>query len=357
MKRCFIFREGNSQKFWNIEPDGTEFTVTYGKLGTSGQTSSKSFDSEEKCEKEVGKLIAEKTKKGYVESSEEGVKSAKNEGKKYQVKDDCDGDPEELAERILKDKRLPEIKHITIGAWGESFDQDASAIVNMMVENKEKFQHVEYLFFGDMDYEECEISWIQQGDYAALLKALPNLKTFVAKGSQGLSFGDGLVHEGLEEIEVICGGLPKNIVTELKAAKLPNLKKLVLYLGVDEYGLDCTLEDLSGLAQKSLFPKLKELGFVNSAAQNEVVKIILESDILPQLEILDLCCGSLTDVGGQMLLDAQDKLAHLKKLDAHYHFLSADMQKSLRALPFDVDLSDAQEVDDDDDYVFPMYTE
>ena len=78
MKRCFIFQEGNSQKFWNIEQDGTGFTVTYGKLGTAGQNSVKSFDSEEKCEKEANKLIAEKLKKGYVESSEEGVLSAKN---------------------------------------------------------------------------------------------------------------------------------------------------------------------------------------------------------------------------------------------------------------------------------------
>jgi predicted DNA-binding WGR domain protein len=69
MKR-FVFQEGGSQKFWNIEVKGTGFTVVYGRLGTAGQSSVKSFDSEEQCQKEANKLIAEKTKKGYKELDE-----------------------------------------------------------------------------------------------------------------------------------------------------------------------------------------------------------------------------------------------------------------------------------------------
>jgi predicted DNA-binding WGR domain protein len=67
MKRTFVFQDEKSQKFWNIEVKGTDFTVTYGKLGTTGQSSSKSFETKEKCQKEANKLIAEKTKKGYKE--------------------------------------------------------------------------------------------------------------------------------------------------------------------------------------------------------------------------------------------------------------------------------------------------
>ena len=70
MKRTFVFQEGNSQKFWNIEANGAAFTVTYGRLGTAGQSSSKSFETEEKCQKEANKLITEKTKKGYKELAE-----------------------------------------------------------------------------------------------------------------------------------------------------------------------------------------------------------------------------------------------------------------------------------------------
>ena len=356
MKRCFIFQDGNSQKFWNIDINGSGFVVTFGKLGTAGQTSEKSFDSEEKCKKEADKLIAEKTKKGYTESSEEGVKSAKNEGKKYYFEDDTEGDTNELAEKILNDKRLGELKHITIGAWGETFENSPQVIVDMMVKNKEKFSHIESLFFGDMEYEECEISWINQCNYEELFKALPNLKILKIKGSEGLSLGKNINHSSLEELQIICGGLPKNILEELKAARLPNLKKLILYMGVEEYGLGCTIGDLADLAKKALFPKIKELGFVNSAEQDGIVEMLLKSDILPQLEVLDLSCGCLSDKGGQMLLDAKDKLSGLKKLNADYHFMSKEMVKKLKGLPFTVSASNAQEAEDEDD-MYPMFTE
>jgi predicted DNA-binding WGR domain protein len=62
----YEYIEGNSSKFWEIELEGTSFTTTYGRIGTSGQTSLKEYDSEEKAKKESDKLIAEKVKKGYV---------------------------------------------------------------------------------------------------------------------------------------------------------------------------------------------------------------------------------------------------------------------------------------------------
>ena len=73
MKRTFVFQEGNSQKFWSIEVKGTDFTVTYGRLGTAGQSQTKSFETKEKCQKESDKLIAEKTKKGYKELGSKAV--------------------------------------------------------------------------------------------------------------------------------------------------------------------------------------------------------------------------------------------------------------------------------------------
>jgi predicted DNA-binding WGR domain protein len=61
----YEFSEGSSNKFWEIELDGTSFTTTYGRIGTEGQTSLKEFDSEEAAAREYEKLVAEKVKKGY----------------------------------------------------------------------------------------------------------------------------------------------------------------------------------------------------------------------------------------------------------------------------------------------------
>jgi predicted DNA-binding WGR domain protein len=70
MKRTFEFNDDKSNKFWSIEPNEKEFTVIFGKTGTSGQSQTKTFRNEELCQKEVRKLIAEKQKKGYVETAE-----------------------------------------------------------------------------------------------------------------------------------------------------------------------------------------------------------------------------------------------------------------------------------------------
>ncbi|AKJ04056.1 putative DNA-binding WGR domain protein [Archangium gephyra] len=65
--RRFEFVEGASKKFWEIELQGTEFTVRWGRIGTNGQTQQKSFANTAKAQAEHDKLIAEKQKKGYSE--------------------------------------------------------------------------------------------------------------------------------------------------------------------------------------------------------------------------------------------------------------------------------------------------
>ena len=60
-------KSGNAAKFWEVSQSGADVTVSYGRIGTAGQTKVKTLASEEAATKEVEKLIGEKTKKGYVE--------------------------------------------------------------------------------------------------------------------------------------------------------------------------------------------------------------------------------------------------------------------------------------------------
>ncbi|MGQ2869839.1 WGR domain-containing protein [Leptospira santarosai] len=91
MKQELTYQDGSSNKFWNIEVSGNSFTVTYGKIGTSGQTQTKTFDNEDKCLKEAQKLLSEKLKKGYqgtgeVVASTSSPKSAKNKTETSEIK-------------------------------------------------------------------------------------------------------------------------------------------------------------------------------------------------------------------------------------------------------------------------------
>ena len=70
MKRHFINQEGDANKFWNIKTEGSVQIVTFGKVGTKGRETVKTFTSAYECEKESKKLMAQKIKKGYIEIKE-----------------------------------------------------------------------------------------------------------------------------------------------------------------------------------------------------------------------------------------------------------------------------------------------
>ncbi len=66
--RRFEFSDGSSNKFWQISRQGAELRVTFGKIGTAGQTQLKELGTEAAAIAEHDKLIKEKTKKGYAET-------------------------------------------------------------------------------------------------------------------------------------------------------------------------------------------------------------------------------------------------------------------------------------------------
>lgn len=67
--RTFVFSDGKSNKFWNIDLSGDTFTVTFGKVGVKGQTQTKGFAGANEARAAHDKLVNEKLKKGYVETT------------------------------------------------------------------------------------------------------------------------------------------------------------------------------------------------------------------------------------------------------------------------------------------------
>ena len=61
----FELIEGKSAKFWEITSAGTSVTVRYGRIGTAGQSKTKTFPTQEAAEAYAQGLIEEKTEKGY----------------------------------------------------------------------------------------------------------------------------------------------------------------------------------------------------------------------------------------------------------------------------------------------------
>ena len=65
--RNLRFEGGTSHKFWRATLRGAELSVSYGRVGSTGQTNLKQFESAERASREMDKLVTEKLNKGYVE--------------------------------------------------------------------------------------------------------------------------------------------------------------------------------------------------------------------------------------------------------------------------------------------------
>ncbi len=259
---------------------------------------------------------------------------------------------------ILADPDFPALEELIIGDWGDTWEDSCQAILDGIVEHADRFSHIRSLFIADMDYEECEVSWIMQGNYSKIWAALPNLRSLTIKGATELELGE-ICHEGLEELTIICGGLGTDVISSIRDAKLPNLKKLLLYIGADDYGFDGNADTIKELLDQADFPKLTYLGIADSEIQDEVTKAVLESKFIGRIETLDLSLGTLTDKGGQLLLEEIPKWPNIKNLDIHYNYLSDQMADKLEELPLTVDASERNEPDvyDGDIYMNAMLTE
>lgn len=265
-----------------------------------------------------------------------------------------------MIEDIIKDPEFPNLEEIVIGCWGQVWDDEegAQTLVDGIVANKDRFSHIRSLFIGDMDYEDCEVSWIIQADYSALWDAMPQLEKLVIKGSSELSLGD-IRHDNLKDFEIICGGLPSDVISQIQNAKLPSLQKLLLYMGVEDYGFDGDISTVKDLLDKSDFPQLTYLGIVDSEIQDEIAEAVINCKYMKQIKTLDLSLGTLTDKGGKVLLDNLEKYPELEMIDLHYHYLSDKMIKHLHKLEPEINTQEQQEADNyhGELYYYPMLTE
>lgn len=276
----------------------------------------------------------------------------------YEDHEDENKDSTTMIPDILNDPELEELEGIEIGSWGNAYEENCQSIINGLIAHKERFSHIKELSIGIMDYEDCEISWIMQGDYSGLYSALPNLRSLTIQGSTDLLLRD-IRHDNLEELTIMCGGLPVNVIHSIQKAKLPKLKKLVLYIGIENYGFDGDITTIETFLKEADFPSLTYLGLVDSEMEDDIVKAVITSKYMGQVETLDFSMGVLKDEGGAYLLEALPAYPNIKTLDLHYHYLSDEMTSKFSDLPITVDVSKQQKVSyyRNEAYYDPMITE
>ncbi|WP_305788654.1 STM4015 family protein [Symbioplanes lichenis] len=214
---------------------------------------------------------------------------------------------------------------LVLGEWSEAFEM--APPLDLFIRHASRLGRLRSLFIGEMTFEECEISWINQGDYGPLLAAFPELERLWIRGSQGLVL-EPQRHERLKELVLQSGGLPPAIVRAVGECDFPQLERLELWLGVENYEGGATLEDLAPILAGRVFPALTYLGLRNAENADEIAGSLAAAPVVGRLRELDLSLGMLGDAGGEALLTGQP-LDHLAALTLRHHFMSPEIAERL----------------------------
>ncbi|MET9886719.1 STM4015 family protein [Streptomyces sp. NPDC006430] len=220
------------------------------------------------------------------------------------------------------------VRAIVVGAWEDAYDKGPEEIIAALLAARPQLPALRALFLGDMESEECEISWINQGDVGPLLDGFPELEEFGVRGGSDLVIPP-FAHQRLRSLTVQTGGLPGRVVRNVAACDLPALEHLDLWLGTANYGGNCTLTDVEPVLGGERLPSLRHLGLRNSDIQDEIATAIASAPVVARLATLDLSMGVLTDQGGAALLGGQP-LTHLAALDLHHNYLSDPLKQRFR---------------------------
>jgi uncharacterized protein (TIGR02996 family) len=151
------------------------------------------------------------------------------------------------------------------------------------------------------------------------------------------------------ELSVFTGGLGREDLKHIVKANAPKLEKLDLMFGSDEYGADCTVDDLQPLLTGKQFPALKKLGLKNAEFTDGLCAVLPSSKILGRLEELDLSMGTMSDDGAQHLVENAEAFSHLKKINLEDNYINKPLQEQLKSALPNVYIGDQEEDSDPDD--------
>lgn len=269
-------------------------------------------------------------------------------GNVYRLSQDYDSAE---SQRDLLDSFLGQIDPATldaliIGAWSEAHDENPHGYLDGLIERRAELPALRALFVGDMTFEDCEVSWIIQGDYNPLLAAFPQLRSLRIRGSSQLKLA-AFEHAQLEELAIECGGLPSTIADAIAGSRLPALRRLELWLGDDGYGFDGDVATYARLLDAVDASRLEYLGLRNAQISDALAAHLAAQPWLGKLKTLDLSMGVIGDEGAQALCESPH-IAGLGTLDLSHHYISEEWQAKLRALPCKVVLDDPQDAEETD---------
>ncbi len=187
----------------------------------------------------------------------------------------------DLLDSMSESPNIGKVTELIIGIWDyEMFDNggaSAAAVRDKLIEMVDQMPDMKAIMFGDITYEENEISWIENCDLAPLVEAYPNLEEFRARGGNGLEL-DGLKHDNLRKLVLETGGMSARLINDAIGADCPELRHLELWLGTAMYGFNGSVHNVRPVLTGAVFDKLEYLGLRNSEIADEIATAMQGAD-------------------------------------------------------------------------------
>ncbi|WP_163997171.1 WGR domain-containing protein [Pyxidicoccus caerfyrddinensis] len=285
----YEFKEGSSNKFWEISLTGTSFTTRWGRIGTDGQEKTQSFSDTATAKKEYDKLVREKEKKGYElvgdgEGGDDGDGEAGESASNPELEATIFSNPDNADAYLVYgdwlqrqgDPRgeLIALQHAALQASGD----EAANLKKQIAKHLKSFKDA---LLGDLadavDEEELKVEWhlgfirtarVGQKDYDSDRDIAELVKTLLAHPSarfiRGLTLGMAHFDDENDYADVIEG--LAEVLTEQGGSK--TLQDL--FIGDFEYPDDTEiswshLHDLSPVLK--LLPNLRSLRLRGGSAE------------------------------------------------------------------------------------------
>ncbi len=369
MKNTFRRVTESEKLFWAVEQKSERLIVTSGTIGTLGISKTTIFSSAAEAEQEAKSLTEKMKQEGFSKATADlsvvrthdifvdkpievlGSKLLSDVAVKIRSGYDDEVKVNEHLENLSLHQNAKDLDTMLIGAWQDSYDSGPKEILKKLIALKGSFSGLRHLFLGDMDSEECEMSWIQQTSYSDFYEHFPLLETLGTRGGEGLHLGK-IELPNLKNLVIESGGLSHTVIQDIVNSELENLEHLELWLGTEDYGCNITLEHLLPLIKKP-FPKLRYLGLKNYDHTSEIAKALLDIDFPSSLHTLDLSMGTLKDEGAEALYN-NDRLLSLQHVNCRHHYLSDAWTEKLKDKFAEqkINLNDPAEQYDDEEYYY-----
>ncbi|MBA2538973.1 MAG: molybdenum metabolism regulator, partial [Deltaproteobacteria bacterium] len=166
-----------------------------------------------------------------------------------------------------------------------------------------------------------------------------------------------IVAPHLETFVHISSGLDKSVPIDIGKASLPELRRLELYIGQEDYGNTCKVKSFAGILEGAGLPRLEHLGIVNSEWEKELIVALAKSPLVKRLKTLDLSKGILFREGAAALLEHAAAFRHLELLDVSDNYLEAAECKAIKKAIPRAHVDDQKEVEDwDGDHAYRYVT-